>query len=313
MGLVNFHHTKRRARPSPREAWRSPHSARRFFRWDLAGFPSDGHPDPYPQRPERGWVLVGCPKGVGLGWVGRLGQERPECAGRPTMPEYAPSARRRHGARPTPTGPHQTPQSARVPQVPTIPRTITKSTHKDHQTPARRAPVHPGCPPPAAPRRKPRVPRDAGSGTGARDAHGARSDRSPSPACPWVPRTGPQRSGHRSHPPSPHGTVPGTARPEVAKVPGRGVPALPGHGRAHAIQVPMGHPGARGRGTPGAGTRLRHRHGRGARAATVCPGAVSPAARPPLGGIRPFRNIIAPRGAPDPVGRPDSESAKKMR
>ena len=87
VGLVNFHHTKRRARPSPREAWRSPQSARRFFRWDLVGFSSAACPNPTPVGPRAVGIRPRCPKGVRLGRV--VLALTSDGARRPDMPRRA--------------------------------------------------------------------------------------------------------------------------------------------------------------------------------------------------------------------------------
>ena len=264
VGLVNFHHTKRRARPSPREAWRSPQSARRFFRWDLVGFSSAACPNPTPVGPRAVGIRPRCPKGVRLG---RVVLALTSCPGWRPTPGHATTC---------PDTPPRLPDAAGRPHAPSTPTSSGRTVRGPQDVSrVRLRPECPGCAPvcsestgsPQVPTVRPERPAPPGnrrdahcahgrttaqaharSGTGAPEAHVCPPRPEPKPRMPAGAQDRPTEGGFH---PSPHGAVPGTARPGCPEVPGHGMPALPCPGRGTVPQVPMGRPRTRCRGPAG--------------------------------------------------------------
>ena len=191
---------------------------------------------------------------------------------------YAQSAQDAHRCARSPQDPHKSPlyaRRARRPQgtggTPTAPTVVPR--HRPTPGPAP-APQKPMC---------------------------AHRGRSPSPACPQVPRTGPLRSDFTQVPTA---QCPGRRAPGAQRCPATACPPCRAQDVARCPKSPWDVPG-HGAGAPRAGMRPGHRAVPWRAPRRGCPSAVSPPARASLDGFVSRRHIWYPMSAPDPVGRPD--------
>ena len=172
----------------------------------------------------------------------------PEVAGRggtPTCPERPHFLRTDSAKSPGCESGQVTPRAPRM-------RTGVLGVHRIPTSP-RCTPGAPGAPRepegrPLRPHSRTAAQAHARSGTGAPEAHVCPPRPEPKPRMPAGAQDRPTEVGFH---PSPHGAVPGTARPGCPEVPGHGMPALPCPGRGTVPQVPMGRPRTRCRGPAG--------------------------------------------------------------
>ena len=229
------------------------------------------------------------------------------------VPGRAPEVARRGGTPTCPQHPHflrtdraRPPgcESGQVtPRVPRM-RTGVLGVH--------RIPTSPHCTPgaPGAPREPEGRPLRPQSyrGTGPRPVRHRRPrspcvprGRSPSPACPQVPRTGPRRVDFTQVPTA---QCPGRRAPGAQRCPATACPPCRAQEVARCPKSPWDVPG-HGAGALRAGMRPGHRAVPWRAPRRGCPSAVSPPARASLDGFVSRRYIWYPMSAPDPVGRPD--------